>query len=122
MEIRRSDAGSSSRVGRRSLLRLGSLGWLGVVLGEGSWRPRAARAAAGAAPSPADPPRMGHPRLYFTTDDLPRLRGLRWEGFHARIWENLQSSAEACLKLAPRREWIAPVDPDPVYENLYERC
>src|SRR4029077_17889397 len=37
------------------------------------------------------------------------------------LWTNLRDSAEACLKLAPRRPWIAPVQPDPVYENLYDR-
>jgi hypothetical protein len=94
---------------------------LGIVLGGGSGCPRPGRAAPSAAPSPAAPPRTGHPRLYFTADDLPRLRGRRREGGHARIWENLQASAAACLELAPRREWIAPVDPDPVYENLYDR-
>lgn len=63
----------------------------------------------------------GHPRLYFTREELPRLRRLRREGVHARIWRNLQASATDCLKLTPRRAWIAPVTPDPLYENLYDR-
>jgi hypothetical protein len=74
-----------------------------------------------AAVSAAEQPRTGHPRLYFTAEDLPRLRALRTEGVHARIWENLQKSAEECLTFTPRAAWIAPVTPDPVYENLYDR-
>lgn len=64
---------------------------------------------------------LGHPRLYFTAEDLPRLRGLRSDGLHARIWRNLDKSARWCLTQQPRSEWIAPVSPDPIYENLYDR-
>lgn len=64
---------------------------------------------------------IAHPRLYFTREDLPRLRQLRAGGRHAEIWKNLRASAEWCLTLTPRRAWIAPVAPDPVYENLYDR-
>lgn len=64
---------------------------------------------------------LSHPRLYFTVDDLSRLRALRTQGVHARIWENLAESAEWCLTQTPRTQWIAPVSPDPVYLNLYDR-
>ncbi len=67
------------------------------------------------------PAHLGHPRLFFTTDDLPRLRQLRTQGVHARIWKNLSESADWCLTLQPRTEWIAPVSPDPIYLNLYDR-
>ena len=66
-------------------------------------------------------PSSGHPRLYFAAGDLPRLRALREEGVHARIWENLTESADWCAKKTPRREWMPTVAPDPVYENLYDR-
>ncbi len=62
-----------------------------------------------------------HPRLYCTADDLPRLRGLREQGVHARIWQNIERSAQWCLAQSPRKEWIAPISPDPIYENLYDR-
>jgi hypothetical protein len=63
----------------------------------------------------------GHPRLYFEQFDLGRLRGLRKSGVHRLIWTNLRRSAEECLERSPRRAWIAPKTPDPVYENLYDR-
>ncbi len=65
--------------------------------------------------------RTGHPRLYFTAEDLPRLRKLRTQGVHARIFKNLIASADWCLTREPRTEWIAPRTPDPIYENLYDR-
>lgn len=64
---------------------------------------------------------LGHPRLYLTSGDLPGLRKLRSQGVHRRLWKNLKVSADWCLTQTPRREWIAPVSPDPVYENLYDR-
>lgn len=67
---------------------------------------------------PASP---SHPRLYFTAADLPRLRGLRSVGHHALIWKNIEHSAAWCLTQHPRKQWIAPVTPDPIYENLYDR-
>ena len=73
----------------------------------------------GALSARADAP--GHPRLYMTAEDLPKLRAARGQGVHKKIWENLQESADWCLTLTPRREWIAPVSPDPIYENLYDR-
>jgi hypothetical protein len=63
----------------------------------------------------------GHPRLFFTPEELPKLRQLRGSGMHKRIYKNLLESADWCLTLQPRREWIAPVTPDPIYENLYDR-
>jgi len=62
-----------------------------------------------------------HPRLYFTADDLSRLRALRTQGAHALMWQNLAASADWCLTQQPRQEWIAPVAPDPIYLNLYDR-
>jgi hypothetical protein len=46
---------------------------------------------------------------------------LRFEGRHKLIWRNLKDSADWCLKLKPRKEWIAPISSDPNYENLYDR-
>jgi len=66
-------------------------------------------------------PRTDHPRLYFTSADLPRLRGLRAGGIHARIWANLTASADWCARQTPRTEWIPTVVPDPIFENLYDR-
>jgi hypothetical protein len=63
----------------------------------------------------------GHPRLYFTAAELPALRNMRSSGMHKRIWANVKDSADWCLTLQPRREWIAPITPDPIYENLYDR-
>jgi len=37
------------------------------------------------------------------------------------MWSNLAASAEWCVARAPRSEWIAPVSPDPIYLNLYDR-
>jgi hypothetical protein len=63
----------------------------------------------------------GHPRLYFTPAELTRLQRLRTQGLHAEIWHHLAESAEWCLTQAPRTTWIAPVSPDPIYLNLYDR-
>lgn len=100
---------------RREFLRLMSLGALGLVLDPSS------PTLGAASPSSPRSPLREHPRLYFTREDLPRLRALRRQGAHARIWKNLKRSAEDCLKLTPRKAWIAPVQPDPIYENLYDR-
>lgn len=62
-----------------------------------------------------------HPRLYFTAAELPHLRSLRTTGDHARIWANLAKSADWCAQQAPRSEWIPTIDPDPQFENLYDR-
>jgi hypothetical protein len=63
----------------------------------------------------------GHPRFYFITNDLPALRAGRFHGDREMIWKNLAQSADWCLTRTPREIWIAPVLPDPRYENLYDR-
>lgn len=63
----------------------------------------------------------GHPRLYMTADELPRLREKRTRGVHAKIWQNLSQSADWCRSQPPRKEWIPTIAPDPIYENLYDR-
>ncbi len=65
--------------------------------------------------------RSTHPRLYLIATDLPRLRAARKAGVHARIWANLKESADWCARQEPRTEWIPTVEPDPKYENLYDR-
>ncbi|MFA6112187.1 MAG: hypothetical protein WDA75_25800 [Candidatus Latescibacterota bacterium] len=71
--------------------------------------------------SPASTPIPGHPRLFFTADELTELRAGREQGFRARIWHNLMASADWCLERPLRRTWIAPISPDPIYANLYDR-
>lgn len=73
------------------------------------------------ASEPVAPKVTGHPRLYFTTAELEKLRADRANGERAVIWKNLAESAEWCLTKKPRTEWIAPVADDPIYENLYDR-
>ena len=63
----------------------------------------------------------GHTYLYFDEADLPALRDGRWSGRREKIWQNVATSAEECLTLSPRTEWIPPVVPDPIYENLFDR-
>ncbi len=65
--------------------------------------------------------RSEHPRLLFTSAELAQMRAARTRGVRAKIWRNLKQSADWCLTRAPRTDWIAPVTPDPVYENLYDR-
>src|SRR6266568_427798 len=64
---------------------------------------------------------LAHPRLYFTTNGLSSLRAGRFHGERKKIWKNLAQSADWCLTRQPRQAWIAPVSPDPRYENLYDR-
>src|ERR1051325_11894235 len=64
---------------------------------------------------------VSHPRLYFTSAELKHLRDVRGGGLHAVIYKNLIDSADWCLKRPLRKEWIAPLTPDPIYENLYDR-
>ncbi len=64
---------------------------------------------------------QGHPRLYFTADELAQLRKDHESGVRALIWRNVMNSADWCLSRPLRREWIAPVSPDPIYANLYDR-
>jgi hypothetical protein len=70
----------------------------------------------------AEPPALiGHPRLYYTAADLPRLRALRESGVHADIWVNLTRSADWCANQPLRSEWIPTIESDPQFENLYDR-
>lgn len=62
-----------------------------------------------------------HPRLYFSEAELTSLRAQRADGEHAVIWKNIAESADWCLTKTPRKEWIAPLKDDPIYENLYDR-
>jgi hypothetical protein len=63
----------------------------------------------------------GHPRLYLTAADLPRLKERRTQGVHELIWANLTASADWCRSRSLRSEWIPTLTPDPIYENLYDR-
>lgn len=63
----------------------------------------------------------GHPRLFFTRAELNRLREERNEGLRAKMLANIRDSANWCLTQPVRTNWIAPVTPDPIYENLYDR-
>jgi len=63
---------------------------------------------------------LGHPRLYVTAREVLRLRAAH-DNLHAKIWSNLVQSADWCLTKTPCTNWIPPVSPDPVYENLYDR-
>src|SRR4051812_43600230 len=78
-----------------------------------------ATARIGFADSPT--PEVHHPRLYFTAADLPRLRDLKKSGTHAKIWTNLAKSADWCAQQTPRTQWIPTAEPDPQFENLYDR-
>ena len=69
----------------------------------------------------ADSTNLNHPRLYFSKEELPHLRQLRQQKWHAQIWKNVMASADWCLTKTPRKEWIPPVTQDPIYENLYDR-
>jgi len=77
--------------------------------------------AADVPPGRARLPRTGHPRLYFTSADLPGLRKLRAKGVHARIWAKLTASADWCAQQTPPSMWIPSAVPDPIFENLYDR-
>ncbi len=62
-----------------------------------------------------------HPRLYFTAEELPKIRATRTAGHRALIWQNMVASADWCRKQPPRTEWIPTIADDPRYENLYDR-
>ena len=64
---------------------------------------------------------LGHPRLYFTATELIKLRAGRTEGARVLMWRNMVSSADWCLTRPLRKQWIAPVEPDPIHANLYDR-
>jgi len=102
---------------RRRFLRTS----FGVAAAGATSRFWSSRCAGGQAGSNEAKLPLGHPRLYLTVADLPRLRRLREVGTHAEIWNNIRTSADWCLTRTPRREWIAPLAPDPIYENLYDR-
>ncbi len=71
--------------------------------------------------SACSPSRHRHPRLFFDLTELSRLRAQRYTGHHARIWRNVAASADWCLERPLRTAWIAPVTPDPIHANLYDR-
>ena len=54
-------------------------------------------------------------------NELPALRAARFHCERKLIWKNLAQSADWCLTRTPRQAWIAPITPDPRYENLYDR-
>ena len=62
-----------------------------------------------------------HPRLFFTAEGLTELQAGRGQGARPLIWRNMMDSADWCLDRPLREEWIAPVSPDPIYANLYDR-
>ena len=74
-----------------------------------------------ALPTPLRPLVAGHPRLFFDAAELATLRRQRDTGGHVRLWANLARSADWCLTRPLRRAWLAPVTPDPIYANLYDR-
>ena len=69
----------------------------------------------------AEPPLTGHPRLYFTAEELPALRARRESGVAGDIWKNVVASAEWCREQSPRSKWTPTLADDPQYENLYDR-
>jgi hypothetical protein len=89
----------------QTMLRTGRIMMLGAAL-------LALSSAAGWAQTR---PLTGHPRLYFTAEELAGLRAARAEGERARIWKNIAESADWCLTRKVRTAWIAPVAPDPIY-------
>ncbi len=74
-----------------------------------------------------DPPTLtspvsSHPRLFFTAQELNVLRAKRTApGVYGLLWKNIKTSADWCLNRPLRTTWIAPVTPDPIYLNLYDR-
>jgi hypothetical protein len=107
------------REASRRALRIRIAGLAVTICMAAAWLPTSSAADAGS--GAARPPRLGHPRLYFTSADLRRLRSLHAKGIHARIWANLTRSADWCLRQSPRTEWIPTIAPDPIFENLYDR-
>ena len=67
------------------------------------------------------PIHAGHPRLFFTRDELVVLRQKRTQGLHAKVWRNMSADADWCLTRPHRTQWIAPIADDPIYANLYDR-
>jgi hypothetical protein len=73
-------------------------------------------------PSNESSPRvLGHPRLHFTAAELTALQGANGDKFRTDILANVMQSADWCLTRPLRSEWIPPVEPDPIYANLYDR-
>ncbi len=72
-------------------------------------------------PVSAELPLTGHPRLYFTAEQLPALRAHRESGVAGDIWKNVVASAQWCCERTPRSKWTPTLADDPQYENLYDR-
>ena len=66
----------------------------------------------------AEPPLTGHPRLYFTAEQLPARRE---SGVSGDIWKSVVTSAEWCRAQTPRSKWTPTLADDRQYENLYDR-
>ena len=49
----------------------------------------------------------GHPRLFFTAEELSELQAARRQGPRARMWDNMMQSAHWCLLRPIRKQWIA---------------
>jgi len=81
----------------------------------------AAAAFAACNAAAAETPARDHPRLYFTADELAALRARPAKGVRAAIWENIRRSADWCAEQPPRTAWIPTLEPDPQFENLYDR-
>ncbi|HJN18124.1 MAG TPA: DUF4962 domain-containing protein [Armatimonadota bacterium] len=92
--------------------RIHVLGLTGVLI---------AMSASQAVSDDRDLPVTGHPRLFFTEDELDALRAEGEQGARRLIRRNLVESADWCLERPLRQEWIAPVAPDPIHANLYDR-
>ena len=74
--------------------------------------------AFGVAPGAAT---YSHPRLYFNTEEMIRLRNARASGNQAKIWKNIADAADWCMQHQKKPQWVGGITPDPKSENLYDR-